>query len=102
MNTLVPQAWLTALIEPHHPKGKGGRPPMSLERMLRVYFMKQWFNLSDLHAEDTLCDIEPLRRLAASSWPPTWALGRGSTPISTNCSRARDGARCRHSDRLTF
>ena len=45
MNAVVPWARLTALIEAVYPKGKGGRPAMPLERMLRVYFMQQWFNL---------------------------------------------------------
>src|ERR1700751_107805 len=63
MNAVVPWARLTALIEPHYPKGGGGgRPPMPLERMLRIYFMQQWFNLSDPQAEDALYDIEPMRR----------------------------------------
>src|SRR5512143_766057 len=64
MNAVVPWARLTALIAPHYPKGKGGRPPMPLERMLRIYFMQQWFNLSDPQAEDALYDIEPMRRFA--------------------------------------
>ena len=62
MNAVMPWARLTALIEPHYPKGKGGRPPMPLERMLRVYFMQQWFNLSDPQAEDMLYDSESMRR----------------------------------------
>ena len=53
-----------ALIEAHYPKGEGGRPPMPLERMLRIYFMQQWFNLSDPQAEDSLYDIESMRRFA--------------------------------------
>ena len=64
VNAVVPWVRLTALIEPHYPKGKGGRPPMPLERMLRIYFMQQWFNLSDPQAEDSLYDIEPMRRFA--------------------------------------
>jgi IS5 family transposase len=64
MNAVVPWARLTALIAPHYPKGTGGRPTMPLERMLRVYFMQQWFNLSDPQAEDALYDIEPMRRFA--------------------------------------
>ena len=64
MNAVVPWPRLTALIEPHYPKGTSGRPPMPLERMLRVYFMQQWFNLSDPQAEDALYDIEPMRRFA--------------------------------------
>jgi IS5 family transposase len=64
MDVVVPWARLTALIAPHYPKGTGGRPAMPLERMLRVYFMQQWFNLSDPQAEDALYDIEPMRRFA--------------------------------------
>src|SRR5439155_19446479 len=64
MNAVLPWARLSGLVEPHYPKGGGGRPPMPLERMLRVYFMQQWFNLSDPQAEDALYDIEPMRRFA--------------------------------------
>jgi transposase, IS5 family len=64
MNAVVPWARLLALIEPHYPKGAAGRPPMPLERMLRIYFMQQWFNLSDPQAEDALYDMESMRRFA--------------------------------------
>lgn len=64
MNTVMPWAKLVALITPHYPKAGNGRQPMPLERMLRVYFMQQWFNLSDPQAEDSLYDIEPMRRFA--------------------------------------
>jgi len=64
MNAVMPWARLTALIEPHYPKAGSGRPPLPLERMLRIYFMQQWFNLSDPQAEDALYDIEPMRRFA--------------------------------------
>lgn len=64
MNAVIPWARLTALIEPHYPKAGKGRQPLPLERMLRVYFMQQWFNLSDPQAEDALYDIEPMRRFA--------------------------------------
>ena len=64
LNAVMPWARLTALIAPHYPKGTGGHPAMPLERMLRVYFMQQWFNLSDPQAEDALYDIEPMRRFA--------------------------------------
>lgn len=44
MEAVVPWAQLLALIVPHCPKAgpKGGRPPMSLETMLRVYFLQNW------------------------------------------------------------
>ena len=64
MNAVIPWARLSALIEPHYPKAGGGRPPLPLERMLRIYFMQQWFNLSDPQAEDALYDSESMRRFA--------------------------------------
>ncbi|MEW5864102.1 MAG: IS5 family transposase [Pseudomonadota bacterium] len=64
MNAVVPWARLVALIEPYYPKAGRGRPPMPPARMLRVYFMPLWFNLSDPQAEDALYDIEPMRRFA--------------------------------------
>ena len=64
MDAVMPWARLAGLIEPHYPKAGNGRPPLPLERMLRVYFMQQWFNLSDPQAEDALYDIEPMRRFA--------------------------------------
>lgn len=64
MDAVIPWARLTALIEPHYPKAGNGRPPLPLERMLRVYFMQQWFNLSDPQAEDMLYDSESMRRFA--------------------------------------
>src|SRR5262245_59635425 len=64
MNAVIPWARLTALIEPYYPKAGDGRQPMPLERMLRIYFMQQWFNLSDPQAEDALYDMESMRRFA--------------------------------------
>lgn len=64
MNAVIPWARLVALIEPHYPKAGSGRPPLPLERMLRIYFMQQWFNLSDPQAEDSLYDSESMRRFA--------------------------------------
>lgn len=53
MDQVVPWARLCALIEPCYPKGSpaGGRPPLPLERMLRIYCLQQWYNLSDPGAE---------------------------------------------------
>ena len=47
MEEVVPRTRLLALIEPHYPKrgARGGRPPMPLETMLRVYFLQQWYAL---------------------------------------------------------
>src|SRR5437660_12608401 len=45
---------LCALIEPFYPKPGNGRPPVGVERMLRIYFLQQWFNLSDPAVEEAL------------------------------------------------
>lgn len=62
MNAVIPWAELVALIAPHYPKPQRGRPPMPLETMLRIYFLQQWFDLSDPAAEDALYDSESMRR----------------------------------------
>ena len=47
MNAIVPLAALCAVIEPHYPKAGNGRPPVGLERMLRIHLLQHWFNLAD-------------------------------------------------------
>ncbi|MGR3388578.1 MAG: IS5 family transposase [Paracoccus sp. (in: a-proteobacteria)] len=66
MDAVVPWDRLLNLITPHYPKAglKGGRPPMLLETMLRVYFLQNWYALSDPMAEETLYDSEAMRRFA--------------------------------------
>jgi len=64
MEAVIPWERLLALIEPHYPKGEIGRAPKPLATMLRIYFMQQWFNLSDPGAEDGLYDSESMRRFA--------------------------------------
>ena len=54
MDKVVPWARLVELIAPHYPKGERGRPPMGLERMLRMYFLQQWYALADEALEDAL------------------------------------------------
>jgi len=66
MERAVPWARLMAVILPHYPKGsaKGGRPPLPLERMLRIYCLQQWYKLSDPAAEEALYDSLTMRRFA--------------------------------------
>ena len=52
MEQVVPWAELCALIEPVYPQAGQGRPPVGVERMLRIYFLQQWFNLSDPAVEE--------------------------------------------------
>jgi IS5 family transposase len=64
MDAVIPWKHLNRLIEPHYPKAGNGTQPMPQERMLRIYFMQQWFNLSDPAMEDALYDSESMRRFA--------------------------------------
>jgi transposase, IS5 family len=63
MDRVVPWAELTAVIEPFYPQAgpEGGRPAVPLERMLRIYFLQQWFNLSDPGVEEALYDSAAMR-----------------------------------------
>lgn len=62
MNAVIPWRELVALIAPHYPTAGRGRRPMPLETMLRIYFLQQWFDLSDPAAEDAVYDSESMRR----------------------------------------
>lgn len=66
MERVLPWGRLCALIEPHYPKGSvaGGRPPLPLERMFRIYCLQQWYNLSDPGAEEALYDSITMRGFA--------------------------------------
>ena len=64
MEEVLPWGRLLAVIEPHYPKGERGRPPLGLERMLRVYFLQQWYGLADEALEDALSDSQALRSFA--------------------------------------
>ena len=61
MEGLMPWAEFCALIEPHYPKAGNGRPPVGVERMLRMYCIANWFNLSDVACEDALYDVPVFR-----------------------------------------
>ena len=63
MEIVVPWAALSALIEPHHPAGERGCPPIGIEKMLCIYFLQQWFNMSDPRAEDSLYDSAAMRNV---------------------------------------
>src|SRR5258705_1027784 len=64
MELLIPWAKLLAVIEPFYPKGERGRPPIGLERMLRVYFLQQWYGLADEALEDTLYNSQAFQGFA--------------------------------------
>jgi IS5 family transposase len=77
MEMLVPWGEFCALIEPHYPKAGNGRPPVGLERMLRMYLVANWFNLSDEACEDALYDIPTFRDFCRID------LGRERVPDAT-------------------
>jgi IS5 family transposase len=64
MESVVRWAELQALVEPHYPKAGNGRRPVGLSIMLRTYFMRQWFNLSDPGVEEEFYESATLRRFA--------------------------------------
>jgi IS5 family transposase len=83
MELVVPWTDMCALIEPFYPKAGNGRPPYGLERMLRIYFLQQWFNLSDPGVEEALYDLATMRDFAGID------LGREPAPDETTICRFR-------------
>jgi IS5 family transposase len=64
MEQVAPWARLVARLQPLYPKGERGRKPIELERMLRIYFLQQWYGLADEALEDALYDSQALRGFA--------------------------------------
>ena len=77
MESLMPWGEFCALIEPHYPKAGNGRPPVGLERMLRMYCVANWFNLADQACEDALYDVAVFREFCRID------LGRERVPDAT-------------------
>ena len=83
MEQIVPWQALCSVIEPHYPKAGNGRPPIGLERMLRMYFVQHWFNLADEACEEALLDSTALRRFVGID------LGRERVPDGTTLLKFR-------------
>ena len=62
MDRVVPWSALCAVIDPFYPKAGNGRPPIALERMVRMYFLAHWFNLADAALEEAVYDSEAMRQ----------------------------------------
>lgn len=62
MDAVIPWQLLVKTIKRYYPQGHTGRPPVKLEVLLRIYFLQQWYGLSDPAAEDSLYDTESMRR----------------------------------------
>jgi IS5 family transposase len=82
MDAIVPWKRLCALIQPHYPTGEGGRPSIPLERMLRIYFLQQWFNLSAPAVEEALYDMASMRAFAS--------IDLGDAPTTQRPAKPRD------------
>ena len=84
METVVPWARLETLVEPHYPRsGKVGRPPIGLSRMLRMYFLQQWYTLADEALEDALYDSQAMREFVGID------LSRQNVPDATTLLKFR-------------
>jgi IS5 family transposase len=85
MDAVVPWADLVAVVEPHYPKATsaGGRPPVVLERMLRIHCLQLWFDLSDPAVEEALYDSRAMRAFVGID------LGREPVPDETTVMRFR-------------
>jgi IS5 family transposase len=96
MERVVPWPALCRLIEPFYPKPGDGRPPIGVERMLRIYFLQQWFNLSDPGVEEGLYDSLAMRRFVGID------LGREPVPDETTMCRFRHLLEARDLGRRLF
>ena len=83
MDVVVPWRELVAEIEPFYPRAGNGRPPVGLERMLRMYFLQQWFNLSDPAVEEALYESLSMRAFVGID------LGREPVPDETTVCKFR-------------
>jgi IS5 family transposase len=84
MERVVPWARLIALIEPHYPSsGRVGRPPIGVARMLRMYFLQQWYSLSDEGLEDAIYDSQAMREFVGID------LAREQVPDATTLLKFR-------------
>lgn len=83
MDRVVPWRELCELIEPHYPKAGRGRPPVGLERMLRLHFLQHWYNLSDPGLEEELLESESMRRFVGID------LGHERVPDETTVCKFR-------------
>jgi transposase, IS5 family len=96
MERVAPWGELCALIEPVYPKPGNGRPPVGLDRMLRIYFLQQWFKLSDPAVEEALYDSSAMRAFVGID------LGREPVPDETTVCKFRHLLEQHHLGRQIF
>src|SRR5947207_426097 len=98
MEQVVPWGELCALVAPHYPQPGKGRRPVGVERMLRIYFLQQWFNLSDraVATAANVADSAVLPDLLHGEETRVWGdqAYRGQTEVIRECApQAQD---CTH------
>ena len=64
MEEIIPWDEWVDIIKPYYPSGKCGRPPKGIERMLRMYLLQIWYNLSDPATEDAIYDSYAMRKFS--------------------------------------
>ena len=90
MEEIIPWDEWVDVIEPYYPKGKRGRPPMGIEKMLRMYLLQIWFNLSDPATEDAIYDSYAMRKFTGIDFmtetvPDETTLCKFRHLLETNC-----------------
>jgi IS5 family transposase len=92
MDNIIPWDEWVAYIVPYYPEGKRGRPPKGIEKMLRMYFLQCWFNLSDEGLEDAIYDsytklqsIEINAKIFALNWLRWEARPQGAAILGLRC-----------------
>src|SRR3546814_15829998 len=99
MDQVVPWKGLIALIEPHYPKGEGGRPAYPLMAMLRVHLLQNWFGYSDPAMEEALYETTILRQFAGLNLEripdeTTGCCWSASDPLRLRSEERRVGKEC--------
>ncbi len=83
LDKIMPSQELCSVVQPHYPKGEGGRPPIGLERTLRMLFVQHWFNLAGQACEEALYDRASFRSFVGID------LGRERVPDATTLLKFR-------------
>ncbi len=97
MDQVIPWKELCEIIEPFYPKPESaGRPPVGLERMLRIHFLQHWFNLSDPAVEEVLYDSRAMRQFVGID------LGREPVPDETTICKFRHLLEAHHLGKQLF
>ena len=62
MEEIIPWDEWVDFVRPYYPDGRRGRPVKGIEKMLRMYLLQVWFNLSDEGVEDAIYDSYAFRK----------------------------------------